>query len=92
MEEEKTVLSVQSHQWRLMPVKSCFQSMEEMVRGNGTTLNSEATTMESNNTTKLVQQFFEMVNIIKPSHPQNEIMLQLINMGRLKYKIYQISN
>ena len=92
MEEEKTVQSVQSHQWRLMPVKSCFLSMEEKARGNDTTPNSEATTTEGNNTTKLVQQFFEMVNIIKPSHPQNGIMLHLINMDRLKYKIYQISN
>ncbi|CAD6340015.1 unnamed protein product [Miscanthus lutarioriparius] len=46
MEEEKTVQSVQSHQWRLMPLKSCFLSMEEKARGNDTTPNSEATTME----------------------------------------------
>jgi hypothetical protein len=92
MEEEKTVQSVRSHQWRLMPMKSCFLSMEEKARGNNTTPKSEATTIEGNNTTKLVQQFFEMVNIIKLSHPQNGIMLQLINMGSLKYKIYQISN
>ena len=61
-------------------MKSCFLSMEEKARGNDTTPNSEATTTEGNNTTKLVQQFFEMVNIIKLNHPQNGIM------GSLKYK------